>query len=254
MKYSKICRALAFFLCSSTTIAHDLRVSTTIDKLPLEQISPNTYLVHAPLDGINEVNEGFIANTGFLVTDVGVIVIDPGSSVQIGRKLLDKIAEVTDKSVVAVINTHVHGDHWLGNQAIVEKFPTAVIYAHEKMIERLNSGEADQWVDIISDLTKGATQGTTVVIPNRGLKGGETLTFGSTHLNIFYKGKAHTDTTSFQMSSAAWNLSKSSASRGFWPDRQTVRPPRKWRLSSVSAAGTRILATCGVLRFAAPMP
>lgn len=194
MKLQNISYILSFLLWSSIAQSHDVRVPTTIGELPLEKISHNIYLVHAPLQGINEINEGFIANTGFIVTNTGVVVIDPGSSVQIGRKLLEKIAEVTDNPVTAVINTHVHGDHWLGNQAVVEKFPDAVIYAHEKMIERLNRGEGEQWLEVVQSLTKGAVLGTKVVVPNVGLKGGELIKFGDTDLEIYYKGKAHTDT------------------------------------------------------------
>ena len=174
--------------------AHEVRVPDTIGELPVEQVSPSVYLVHAPMEMINEKNEGFIANTGFIVTNKGVVVIDPGSSVQIGRKLLEKIAEVTDQPVVAVINTHIHGDHWLGNHAVIEKYPDAVIYAHERMIERLNAGEVLPWVALMEELTKGATKGTEMYVPNIGLKGGEILDIGNRQLQIYYQGKAHTDT------------------------------------------------------------
>ena len=194
MKLAAVGSMLAVLLCSATVYAHEVGVPRTIAELPLKQLSANTYVVHAPLEAPNEENEGFIANTGFVVTDSGVVVIDPGSSVQIGRKVLEKVAEVTDQPVVAVINTHVHGDHWLGNHAIKEKYPDAVIYAHEKMIDRLNRGEGAQWTRILEDLTKGATAGTRVVLPNVGLKGDETLEIGHTRLRIYYQGKAHTDT------------------------------------------------------------
>jgi glyoxylase-like metal-dependent hydrolase (beta-lactamase superfamily II) len=174
--------------------SHEVRVPKTIGELPLKQIAPGIYLVHAPLENPNEENEGFIANTGFIVTDKGVVIIDPGSSVHIGRKLLQKIAEVTDKPVVAVFNTHIHGDHWLGNHAVVEKYPDAVIYAHERMIERLDSGEVLDWLQIMEELTKGATTGTKMYPPSIGLKGGDTLEVGEKQFNIYYKGKAHTDT------------------------------------------------------------
>jgi glyoxylase-like metal-dependent hydrolase (beta-lactamase superfamily II) len=36
---------------------------------------------------------------------------------------------------INIFNTHVHGDHWLGNQAIVERYPAVKIYAHPNMIE-----------------------------------------------------------------------------------------------------------------------
>ena len=48
----------------------------------------------------------------------GVILVDPGSTYQVGKQVLAEIKKVTTKPVVAVFNTHIHGDHWLGNQAI----------------------------------------------------------------------------------------------------------------------------------------
>jgi glyoxylase-like metal-dependent hydrolase (beta-lactamase superfamily II) len=174
--------------------AHQPSKMQTIADLPLEQVSNKTYLVTATLEKPSKSNQGFIANAGFIVTSMGVVVVDPGSSVQIGRELLNKIATVTPAPVVAVINTHVHGDHWLGNQAIIEKHPNVVIYAHEKMIQRLNEGEGKLWLEIMEKMTEGSTAGTIVVPPNAPLKGGETIEFGNTKLNIYYKGKAHTDT------------------------------------------------------------
>jgi len=50
-----------------------------------------------------------------VLTAKGVVVVDPGSSVQVGEMLLKKIATVTKDPVIAVFNTHIHGDHWLGN-------------------------------------------------------------------------------------------------------------------------------------------
>ncbi len=193
-KLPALCFILIVLFWTGATAAYDLRISRTIGELPLEQVASRTYLIHAPLAAPNRKNEGFIANTGFVVSDDGVVVVDPGGSVQIGRKLLEKIAQVTDKPVVAVMNTHVHGDHWLGNHAIREKYPEAKIYAHEKMIERLRRGEGARWTVILEDLTGGATAGTKAVLPDIGLQGGEVLKFGSTTLRIYYQGRAHTDT------------------------------------------------------------
>ena len=33
-----------------------------------------------------------------------------------------------------MLNTHIHGDHWLGNQAVRAAFPDAVIYGHPEML------------------------------------------------------------------------------------------------------------------------
>ncbi len=55
-------------------------------------------------------------NSGFVVTDKGVIVIDSQGPRARALDLLSRIREKTGKPVTYVINTHYHGDHTFGNQ------------------------------------------------------------------------------------------------------------------------------------------
>ena len=66
-------------------------------------------------------------NSGFVVTEEGVVVIDTQGPAELAMLLREKIKETTDKPVTHVINTHYHGDHTFGNQYFAE----AVIIAHE---------------------------------------------------------------------------------------------------------------------------
>ena len=132
---------------------------------PVDQIAPNTYVIHGPLGYPTVANQGFMNNPGFVVTGSGVVLVDPGSSVQAGRMVLQQIATVTGKPVTHVINTHVHGDHWLGNQAVIERFPDAVLLAHPEMIAKAHAGAAAQWVNLMEAATEGFTAGTQAIIP-----------------------------------------------------------------------------------------
>ena len=85
---------------------------------PADEVAPGVYVIHGPVGYPTPENQGFMNNPSFLVTDAGVIVVDPGSSVQTGEMVLRQVRKVTDKPLLAVFNTHVHGDHWLGNQAL----------------------------------------------------------------------------------------------------------------------------------------
>jgi glyoxylase-like metal-dependent hydrolase (beta-lactamase superfamily II) len=163
-----------------------------LDGFKAEQVSSHVWVMHGPLELPNEKNEGFMNNPAFVVTDGGVVVVDPGSSVHTGNMLLREIRKVTDKPVIAVFDTHVHGDHWLGNDAIKRAFPEADIYAHHKTISMIDGGEGQTWLDLMHDMTKGATDGTKIVNAEDALKGGEDLSIGGHQFQIIHRGQAHT--------------------------------------------------------------
>lgn len=185
--------ALLLFISSPVSLAHDTSTPISIKNMPLQKVSPNIYVVTGNHAFPTPQNSGFMNNPAAIVTPQGVIIIDPGSSMQIGNELLAKVRKVTKKPVIAVFNTHVHGDHWLGNYGISKTYPKVPIYAHERTIERLSSGEDQLWLKQMMDMTKGAIAGTKAVIPTIGLKGGETLKLGDITLRIHYAGHAHSD-------------------------------------------------------------
>src|SRR6202167_5361253 len=81
------------------------------------QLKPNVYWV-----------EGGGGNSGFIVGEKGVIVIDAKTTPAGGKELLDDIAKVTPKPVTTVILTHSDADHVNGLAA----FPQGItIIAHE---------------------------------------------------------------------------------------------------------------------------
>ena len=184
--------ALFFLLCDSLRAEEEagpIRVHFS-----LEQVSESVHVIHGS-DGLpSPANQGLINNPAFVLTRAGVVVIDPGSSVQIGRMVLDKLQSVSPSPVVAIFSTHIHGDHWLGNQAIKERYPDAVSYAHPALIERANAGQGQFWVDLMYQMTEGATGGTRAVIPDHPVSDGDTISIGETDFTIIHQGKAHTET------------------------------------------------------------
>lgn len=182
-------------LCGSlnTAIAHDPKTPYAIDNYSLDRLTKRIYVVHGGQEMIGPSNRGFMNNPGAILTDAGVIIVDPGSSAEVGEKLLRKVRAVSDKPVIAVFNTHVHGDHWLGNHGIRKSFPRVPIYAHKRMIERLEAGEGEEYLKLVTTMTKGAIAETRVIAPNIGLEGGEVLSLDGVKLKIHHIGHAHTD-------------------------------------------------------------
>jgi glyoxylase-like metal-dependent hydrolase (beta-lactamase superfamily II) len=159
------------------------------------QIGPHTWVIeHGPHDEDPQVSHGYHNNPGFVVTETGVVVIDTGSSYEIGKMILRRIAGVTDKPVTHIFTTHFHGDHWLANQALVEAYPQAQTLAHPQLIVLLSAGEDKFWVDTFARrLGKEAFAGTRAVIPNTPAEAKD-YTIGGTTFRVLLFDKAHTAT------------------------------------------------------------
>jgi glyoxylase-like metal-dependent hydrolase (beta-lactamase superfamily II) len=68
------------------------------------------------------------ANSTFLVSDQGILVVDTGLNAQEGRKLLDEIRKISQAPVRWIVNTHYHPDHRGGNSVVG---PNAIIISTE---------------------------------------------------------------------------------------------------------------------------
>ena len=140
-----------------------------------EQIAPGVYVIHGPTELPSPSNQGFMNNPAFIVKDAGVVVIDPGSSVQVGEMVLARIEKITDKPILAVFNSHIHGDHWLGNQAIRAKYPEVPIYGHERVGPKVIAGAGTEWVELMLSMTEQATAGTEVVSVDHPVNDGDVI-------------------------------------------------------------------------------
>ncbi len=81
------------------------------------QLKPNVYWI-----------EGGGGNSGVIIGDKGVIVVDAKTTPAGGKELIEDIAKITPKPVTTVILTHSDGDHVNG----LASFPAGItIIAHE---------------------------------------------------------------------------------------------------------------------------
>ena len=74
-----------------------------------------------------------------------------------------------ERPVVAVFNSHYHGDHWLANHAFVEAFGADLpIHALEHTIAQIRGVEGSMWRTMMERWTNQATAGTEVVAASAG--------------------------------------------------------------------------------------
>lgn len=146
-------RIVCFFLL---IFVHNYAVAeTSFDyKLNPVSIAEDTYAFIGKKEDFTLKNGGNIVNTGFIVTNKGVIVIDTGPSLSYGQQMRQAIGAITDKPILKVLLTHHHPDHILGNQA----FEDVDIFALPKttsLIKREAAGFLDNLFRMVGDGMKG---------------------------------------------------------------------------------------------------
>ena len=174
--------------------AQDFIMGPPMVDIAPKQISKHVWIIYAPDGFPTPENRGMMSNVTFVVTSAGVVILDSGSSLQIGEMAIRMIRKVTDKPVIAVFNSHFHGDHWLGNHAFANAFgkslPIHALAATRKTIE---GHEGNLWRTLMEKWTNQSTSGTAVVPPNRTVESGQVLRFGDLSFKMHYYGRAHTD-------------------------------------------------------------
>jgi glyoxylase-like metal-dependent hydrolase (beta-lactamase superfamily II) len=173
--------------------AQDFIEGPPVGDITAKQLSAHVWMIFSPDGFPTPENRGMMSNVIFVVTSAGVVVIDSGASLQIGQMAIRMIRKVTDKPVVAVFNSHYHGDHWLGNHAFVKAYGQQLpIYALQSTIDKLKGAEGNLWRGLMERWTNQSTLGTEVVLPNTAVKHGQVIQIGDVTFRMHHYGNAHT--------------------------------------------------------------
>ena len=155
------------------------------------QVSEHVWYVKGASGAATE-NEGFISNSGFVITEEGVVVYDALGSPSLAQQLIAEIRKVTNKPIVKLILGHYHADHIYGAQVFKELGAEIIapvgVYKYidsDVGINRLEERRISlyPWVD----------DDTYIVKPDRLLDKAETFTLGGITFLINVVGPAHSD-------------------------------------------------------------
>jgi len=163
-------------------------------EMKFEKANQNVYIMHGPPMEPTVDNEGFMNNPAIIEGEHSLIMIDPGGNYNVGKKILAEVEKISKKPIVAIIDTHKHGDHWFANKAMAEKYPDVKIYALEKMIEVSKAGEAEKWYGILDRLSKNLEGTKEFQFPTISIKNGDKLVIDNQTFYIHSPKRAHTDT------------------------------------------------------------
>jgi glyoxylase-like metal-dependent hydrolase (beta-lactamase superfamily II) len=159
--------------------------------MQVKQVSEHVYYVEG-VPGVATDNEGFISNSGFVITGDGVVVFDALGTPSLAANLVTEIRKLTDQPIKQVIVSHYHADHIYGLQ-VYEQLG-AKISAPEGVYVYLNSPQAKERLEERQfSLEPWVNENTRLVQPDEIISASNSFRMGDVNFTINYQGKAHSD-------------------------------------------------------------
>ena len=179
-----------FALVTMLSIIPGLAVAAAFDyPMRAEAVADNVYAIITPTRELpNAGNGGWNSNSAFVVTDAGVLLFDSGSSAGIGEAIKNTIATVTRQPVRWIVNSHAHGDHWLGNAAFADSVEG--IFATAEVIDAIERDGAG-WVGRFDRMTGGVTGDSVILAPDRSVDRETELSLGGETVVFMLSGGSH---------------------------------------------------------------
>jgi glyoxylase-like metal-dependent hydrolase (beta-lactamase superfamily II) len=172
--------ALVFLLELSPAVALELNFTS---------VAPGVYAFIGESGPRTAANEGMNANTGFIVTGAGVVVVDSGSTYEVAKRIHAAIQKVTQEPVKYVINTGGQDHRWLGNGYF--KNLGAEIVAQRNAAADMQERGAMQIEGLATEL-KDKVKGTEAVLPTRLFDTEEKLQLGAMDIRVLHFAGGHT--------------------------------------------------------------
>ena len=107
--------------------------SNNFDLMPIE-VSKNVFVFIGDNNDVNDDNGGAISNTGFIIGENAILVIDAGPSYLYASNVIDIINSYSNLPIKYLVVTHHHADHSFGISKYLE-INTEIIMA-EAEVER----------------------------------------------------------------------------------------------------------------------
>ena len=170
-------------------------VGASASVLRIQVVTDHIYALVGPHEQRNADNFANNATFGVVLTEAGVLLVDPGGSYK-GAALIDEALQtITDKPVKIVINTGGQDHRWLGNSYWKDR--GARIIASSAAVEDHKARTDSHFNNLTSLMGEEALAETVAVYANETFARDLDLEFGGQRFEIRHRGPAHTLGDSF---------------------------------------------------------
>lgn len=153
------------------------------------QVAPGIHIRRGVDEDANPGNDDAIANTGFVIGRHSVAVVDPGGSLNDGRRLRARIREISSLPIRYVIMSHGHPDHVFGAGAFERDAPQFV--GHARLPNTL-AQRGDYYRERLEGVL-GVGRAGPLVAPTRLVSDRDRIDLGGRELLLTAHGVAHSD-------------------------------------------------------------
>lgn len=149
-----------------------------------QQNFDNVEIKTIPLSDNVYMLAGAGGNIGVSVGDDGVFIVDDQFA-PLSEKIMAALADLSDKPVSYVLNTHWHGDHTGGNENFGES--GAVIVAHENVRKRMSTKQ------FMKAFGREVPASPDSALPVVTFDSNANFYFNDTNIQVIHQPAAHTD-------------------------------------------------------------
>lgn len=122
----------------------------------------------------------------------GLLVVDSFGSAAAGRELVEALRGLGAGDVVAVVNTHAHFDHVLGNAALREAYGPVPVHGHEDLAAEAAARDPRQDPALADDPRREEALASDLVLPDHTFSSMSFVDLGDRFVELVHPGPAHT--------------------------------------------------------------
>ena len=177
-----------------TTLVALLLLALPANAFEVQKVSEGVYALVGEMTQRSPTNLANNSTHGVIITDDGVVLVDPGGSFKGAARIDEEIKKLTDKPVKFVINSGGQDHRWLGNGYWKSK--GAQIIASQQAVDD-HKDRGSFFMTMLDNLIGKELDGTEFVYADITFDEQYTFELGGQKIEITHAGQAHTPGDSF---------------------------------------------------------